>query len=28
MRIMEKLNAHDRTDLVKTAIRLGVIAPE
>ncbi len=28
MHIMEKLGAHDRTDLVKHAIRLGVIAPE
>lgn len=26
--MMEKLNAHDRTDLVKHAIRLGMIAPE
>ena len=28
MHIMEKLGAHDRTDLVKHAIRLGVIPPE
>lgn len=26
--MMEKLNAHDRTDLVKHAIRLGMIAPD
>jgi DNA-binding NarL/FixJ family response regulator len=26
--IMEKLNAHDRTDLVKHAIRMGMIGPE
>jgi two-component system response regulator NreC len=26
--IMEKLNAHDRTDLVKHAIRMGMISPE
>lgn len=28
MHIMEKLDAHDRTDLVRHAIRLGVISPE
>ena len=28
MHIMEKLGAHDRTDLVKHAIRLGVIPPD
>ncbi len=28
MHIMEKLDAHDRTDLVRHAIRLGVIQPE
>jgi DNA-binding NarL/FixJ family response regulator len=28
MHIMEKLDAHDRTDLVRHAIRLGVIPPE
>lgn len=28
MHIMEKLGAHDRTDLVRHAIRLGVIPPE
>jgi two-component system response regulator NreC len=28
MHIMEKLDAHDRTDLVRHAIRLGVITPE
>jgi DNA-binding NarL/FixJ family response regulator len=28
MHLMEKLDAHDRTDLVKAAIRLGVIPPE
>jgi DNA-binding NarL/FixJ family response regulator len=26
--IMEKLGAHDRTDLVKYAIRVGMISPE
>ena len=28
MHIMEKLDAHDRTDLVRHAIRLGIIPPE
>jgi DNA-binding NarL/FixJ family response regulator len=28
MHIMDKLNAHDRTELVRHAIRLGVISPE
>jgi DNA-binding NarL/FixJ family response regulator len=26
--LMDKLDAHDRTDLVKHAIRLGMIGPE